>query len=56
MNRIEQIIGMMKEEAEEVDNPDPVARIYNVYMKIEKELIDIMKSIREKERGGINEM
>jgi len=49
-DRINKIIQLILIEAEEINNPDPVARIYNVSMKIQRILIDRIEKIREQEQ------
>ena len=51
MERFDQIIQLILIEAEEVDNPDPVSRIYSVERKIANRFIEIIEQIREQERG-----
>ena len=51
---IDQIITLIKKEAETVANPDPCARLYNVSMSISSELIALMEKEREEGRKAKN--
>ena len=44
------IITLILDEAERVDNPDRVSRIYNIFMKVQAGIIEVMDQIREEER------
>jgi hypothetical protein len=55
MNRMEKIVDIVVEESYEVAGTDEVGRLYNVMMKVDRRIIDLMKEIRRQEREGVNE-
>jgi len=52
--RLDQIIELIKEEADKINNPDPISRLYNVEMQIQNKIIEEMSKIREGERNAIS--
>ena len=50
IDRIKQIIALMKKEAEEMKGPGPAIRLYFVHRTVERELCKAMEEINEKER------
>lgn len=53
MNRIKEIIKLMKEEAEEVPNPDRVVCLHNVMLRVDTEIGQIMEAWRKEEQNLI---
>jgi len=50
---IDDIVEMILKEAEKVKNPDPVSRLYNVTMCVDRAVENLMDSIKDQERREI---
>jgi len=46
-NRIDSIIALMIEEAKSVDDPNPRARFFHVYMKVRERVFKIMRTLEK---------
>lgn len=50
--RLDKIIELIKEEADTVNNPDPISRLYNVEMQIQTRVINEIYEILKEQRNA----